>query len=157
MPFSEKDVYFMKLAIEQAKKAYKEGETPVGAVLLWEDEVIAKSYNKRENGKNALFHAECLAIDEACKKLNGWRLHKATLYVTLEPCPMCAGAIINSRIKRVVYGASDLKAGCHKSITDLFSLPFNHSPIVEGGLCEEECQKLLTDFFKCLREKKRFE
>ena len=116
MAFSEKDFEYMRLALKEAEKAYKKGETPIGAVIVWEDEVIAKAHNLRESKKNALLHAECVAIDKACKKLGGWRLHKATLYVTLEPCPMCSGAIINSRIKRVVYGATDKKAGSCASV-----------------------------------------
>lgn len=154
MAFSESDISFMNLALKEAEKAYKKGETPVGAVLVWEDGTVFKAHNKRETDKNTLSHAECLVIEKACKKLGGWRLHKATIYVTLEPCPMCAGAIINSRIKRVVYGAKDLKAGCCESVVDLFALPFNHKPIVEGGLLEEKSKKLLSDFFKELRAKK---
>lgn len=154
MAFSEKDFEYMRLALKEAEKAYKKGETPIGAVIVWEDEVVAKSHNLRESKKNALLHAECIAIDKACKKLGGWRLHKATLYVTLEPCPMCAGAIINARIKRVVYGAADKKAGSCESVVNLFELPYNHKPEVESGLLEKECQTLLTDFFKELRQKK---
>ena len=154
MAFSEKDFEYMRLALKEAKKAYKKGETPIGAVIVWEDEVVAKAHNLREGKKNALLHAECVAIDKACKKLGGWRLHKATLYVTLEPCPMCAGAIINSRIKRVVYGATDKKAGSCESVINLFELPYNHKPLVESGLLSDECQTLLTSFFKELREKK---
>ncbi len=154
MAFSEKDFEYMRLALKEAEKAYKKGETPIGAVIVWEDEVVAKSHNLRESKKNALLHAECIAIDKACKKLGGWRLHKATLYVTLEPCPMCAGAIINARIKRVVYGATDKKAGSCESVVNLFELPYNHKPEVESGLLEKECQTLLTDFFKELRKNK---
>ncbi len=154
MAFSERDFEYMRLALKEAEKAYKKGETPIGAVIVWEDEVVAKAHNLRESKKNALLHAECIAIDKACKKLGGWRLHKATLYVTLEPCPMCAGAIINSRIKRVVYGATDKKAGSCESVVNLFELPYNHKPIVESGLLAKECQSLLTNFFKELRQNK---
>ena len=154
MAFSEKDFEYMRLALKEAEKAYKKGETPIGAVIVWEDEVIAKAHNLRESKKNALLHAECVAIDKACKKLGGWRLHKATLYVTLEPCPMCSGAIINSRIKRVVYGATDKKAGSCESVINLFELPYNHKPEVESGLLAEDCQSLLTNFFKELRKNK---
>ena len=154
MAFSEKDFEYMRLALKEAEKAYKKGETPIGAVIVWEDEVIAKAHNLRESKKNALLHAECVAIDKACKKLGGWRLHKATLYVTLEPCPMCSGAIINSRIKRVVYGATDKKAGSCESVVNLFELPYNHKPEVESGLLAEDCQSLLTNFFKELRKNK---
>lgn len=154
MAFSEKDFEYMRLALKEAEKAYKKGETPIGAVIVWEDEVIAKAHNLRESKKNSLLHAECVAIDKACKKLGGWRLHKATLYVTLEPCPMCSGAIINSRIKRVVYGATDKKAGSCESVINLFELPYNHKPEVESGLLAEDCQSLLTNFFKELRKNK---
>ena len=155
MAFSEQDVLFMREALRQAGMAYACDETPVGAVLVWEGEIIAAAYNRRETDKSALAHAECLAIGEACRKLGGWRLHKATLYVTLEPCPMCAGAIINARIARVVYGANDPKAGCCGSVTELFSFPFNHRPIVESGLLEDECRELLTGFFREMRAKRK--
>ena len=159
MPFDDRDRKMMALAIEEAKKAAALWETPVGAVLCWDDreEPVAFAHNLRETEKNALSHAEVNAISLACKTLGGWRLHKATLYVTLEPCPMCAGAIINSRIKRVVYGASDKKAGCCHSVLNLFDLPFNHKPVVEGGLMEEECSEVLSSFFKDLREKRKNE
>ena len=133
----------MELALEQARLAANLNETPIGAVLVWEGEVVASAFTA---------HAEILAINEACRKLGGWRLHKATLYVTLEPCPMCAGAIINARIKRVVYGASDRKAGCCGSILDLFREPFNHHPEVTGGVLAEESAALLSSFFKKLRK-----
>ena len=141
----------MRLALAQARLAAAQQETPIGAVLVWEGEVVAAAYNRRELDKRAIAHAEILAIDEACRKLGGWRLHKATLYVTLEPCPMCAGAIINARVKRVVYGAPDRKAGCCGSVTDLFREPFNHHPEVTGGVLAEESAALLTSFFKRLR------
>lgn len=146
------DEEYMRLALAQARLAAAQQETPIGAVLVWEGEVVAAAYNRRELDKRAIAHAEILAIDEACRKLGGWRLHKATLYVTLEPCPMCAGAIINARVKRVVYGAPDRKAGCCGSVTDLFREPFNHHPEVTGGVLAEESAALLTSFFKRLRK-----
>ena len=145
------DEEYMRLALAQARLAAAQQETPIGAVLVWVGEVVAAAYNRRELDKRAIAHAEILAIDEACRKLGGWRLHKATLYVTLEPCPMCAGAIINARVKRVVYGAPDRKAGCCGSVTDLFREPFNHHPEVTGGVLAEESAALLTSFFKRLR------
>ena len=146
------DEEYMRLALAQARLAAAQQETPIGAVLVWEGEVVAAAYNRRELDKRAIAHAEILAIDEACRKLGGWRLHKATLYVTLEPCPMCAGAIINARVMRVVYGAPDRKAGCCGSVTDLFREPFNHHPEVTGGVLAEESAALLTSFFKRLRK-----
>ena len=142
----------MSLALDQARLAASLGETPIGAVLVWEGQVAASAYNRRELDRLATAHAELLAINEASRKLGGWRLHKATLYVTLEPCPMCAGAIINARIKRVVYGASDRKAGCCGSVLDLFREPFNHHPEVTGGVLAEESAALLSSFFKQLRK-----
>lgn len=150
----EKDLYYMGLALEQAKQAAALGETPIGAVLVWEDRIVAQTHNRRELDKLATAHAELLAIEEANRVLGGWRLHKGTLYVTLEPCPMCAGAIINARIRRVVYGASDRKAGCCGSLTDLFAVPFNHHPEIEGGVLAEESAALLSEFFRQLRAKR---
>ena len=147
----EQDEYYMRLALDQAREAAAQDETPIGAVLVWDGEVIASAYNRRELDRRATAHAEILAIEQACRKLGGWRLHKATLYVTLEPWPMCAGAIINARIKRVVYGAPDRKAGCCGSVTDLFREKFNHHPEVTGGVLAEESAALLTSFFKRLR------
>ena len=148
------DFELMGLALEEAAKAAALGEVPVGAVVARHGEVVATAHNTRETEKNALHHAELLAIDAACKKLGGWRLWECELFVTLEPCPMCAGAIINSRIRRVVYGARDPKAGCCGSVTNLFSLPFNHSPAVEQGLCEAESAAALREFFARLRAPK---
>ncbi len=145
----------MTAAIEQAKLAAAIGETPIGAVIVRGDTVIATGYNTRETEKNALHHAELIAIDRACQTLGGWRLVGCELFVTLEPCPMCAGGIINSRIVRVVYGAPDPKAGCAHSVCDLFSMPFNHRPEVVGGVLGGECAALLSDFFRALRDKKR--
>ncbi|MBR1811333.1 MAG: nucleoside deaminase [Clostridia bacterium] len=144
----------MQAAIAQAKLAALEGEVPVGAVIARDGEIIAVGRNRREKGKNALYHAEIEAIDNACKALGGWRLPNCELFVTLEPCPMCAGAIINSRIAKVTFGAYDYKAGSVGSVTDLFSLPYNHKPAVCGGFMEQECAALLSDFFKNLRKKK---
>lgn len=149
------DYELMGLALEQAKKAAALGEVPVGAVIAKDGEPIAFGYNTRETEKNATHHAELIAIDKACKALGGWRLWQCELFVTLEPCPMCSGAIINSRLKRVVYGAADTKAGCCGSITNLFAMPFNHKPIIESGLREQEAAQLLSEFFQQLREKRK--
>lgn len=143
----------MTRAIELAKQAAADGEIPVGAVISRDGEIIAEGRNLRENGKNALYHAEIIAIDNACKALDSWRLDDCIMYVTLEPCPMCTGAIINSRISKVVYGAYDLKAGSVDSVIDLFNLPYNHRPEVQAGFMENECKALMTDFFKNLRNK----
>lgn len=148
------DEQLMGLALEQAALAAALGEVPVGAVIAKDGEPIAVAYNTRETQKNATHHAELLAIDAACKALGGWRLWQCELFVTLEPCPMCSGAIINSRLKRVVYGASDAKAGCCGSLTDLFALPFNHRPVVEGGLLAQQSTALLQNFFSELRKKR---
>ena len=145
---------YMKAALELAALSASEGEVPVGAVVVCEGEIVGTGRNRREKGKNALYHAELEAIDNACKALGGWRLHKCDLYVTLEPCPMCTGAIINARIKNLIYGASDPKAGSAGSVVNLFDLPYNHKPEVTGGVMEEACSAILTDFFRSLREKK---
>lgn len=142
----------MSLAVEQAKIAATFGEVPVGAIVCRNGEVVSRAYNRRETGKNALFHAELLAIDEACRVLGGWRLFECDIYVTLEPCPMCAGAIINSRIRRVVFGASDLKAGCFGTIADFNLMGFNHRPEVVPGVLADECSALLSGFFAQLRK-----
>jgi len=146
---------FMKRALLCAKKAAALGEVPVGAVVVLDGKVIATGYNRRETGKNALLHAEMIALQRACRKVEGWRLEECDLYVTLEPCPMCAGALINARIRRVYIGAMDEKGGCMGSLCDLTQLPFNHRPEVVRGVLKEECEKILTDFFHRLREKKR--
>ncbi|MCL2194370.1 MAG: nucleoside deaminase [Oscillospiraceae bacterium] len=145
------DELFMRRALELARQAADEGETPVGCVIVKDSEIISEARNRREHGKNALYHAEIEAIDLACKRLGGWRLWQCALFVTLEPCPMCAGAIINARIPRVVYGASDPKAGCCGSVVDLFALPFNHKPKCEGSLLADESAQLLREFFARLR------
>lgn len=149
------DEEIMQTALEEAQKAFDIGEVPVGAVVTLNGEIVGRGYNKRETDKNALRHAELIAIDEACRTLGGWRLWQCELFVTLEPCPMCAGAIINSRIKRVVFGAYDKKAGSCCSVTNLFALPYNHKPEVLGGIMEEECSTILSDFFKQLRLRKK--
>lgn len=146
------DTDFMKLALELAEKAAEIGEVPVGAVVVRGDEVVGTGFNKRESAKNALAHAELEAINAACKKLGGWRLHQCDLYVTLEPCPMCSGAIVNARIRRLIYGASDRKAGCFGSVCDFNSLPFNHKPEVIRGVLAEPCSQILSEFFQRLRK-----
>lgn len=149
------DERFMKEALRQAKKAADIGETPVGAVIVRGGEIISRGYNRRETKKNALGHAEIIAINKACKKLGGWRLPKCDMYVTLEPCPMCAGAIINSRIENVFFGAFDKKSGCAGSSVNLFEHGlFNHNVNVSGGIMEKECSEILSAFFKELRRKK---
>ena len=149
---------FMAEAIKQAKKAALIDETPVGAVIVLDDKIIARGYNKRETKKNALMHAEIIAIDKACKKIGAWRLSECEMYVTLEPCPMCSGAIINSRIKKLYFGAYDKKAGCCGSVANLFEEGmFNHDVEVEGGIRCEECGSILSEFFKDLRERKKRE
>ena len=149
----ERDEYFMRRALELAQEAEAEGEVPVGAVIARGDEIVAVGRNRREAAKNALSHAELEAIGRACAALGGWRLWPCDLYVTLEPCPMCAGAAVNARIRRVVFGARDPKAGSCGSVVDLFALPYNHRPQAVGGVLEEECAALLSDFFRRLREK----
>lgn len=148
------DEKFMHLALEQAHLAYQIGEVPVGAVVVKDGEIVGTGYNRRETDKNAVAHAELLAIDDACKRLGGWRLWECELYVTLEPCPMCAGAIINSRIKRLIYGASDKKAGSVESVVRMFDLPYNHKPPYTAGVLEEECSQILKSFFKEMRSRK---
>ena len=145
------DTQYMEMALDLAKEAFAAGEVPVGCVIVCNGEVVGTGRNRREQDKNALCHAEIEAIGQACRKLGGWRLWECTLYVTLEPCPMCAGAIINARIPRVVYGAKDAKCGATGSVCNLFSMEFNHHPQVEAGILEEECKKLLTEFFQNLR------
>lgn len=142
----------MRRAILLAKEAAQEGEVPVGAVIIRGEQVIACGRNRREKGKNALYHAEIEAIDAACKALGGWRLLGCELYVTLEPCPMCAGAIINARIEKVYFGAYDKKMGAAGSVIDLFALPSAYRPLAEGGILEKECAALLSDFFRSLRK-----
>ncbi len=149
------DEKFMKKALELAEKAAYENEIPVGAIIVLNDKIIATGRNQREITQNALKHAEIEAIESACKFLKSWRLTGCELYVTLEPCPMCAGAIINSRISRVIFGTHDPKAGSCGSIIDLFDLPYNHKPVVTCGILQNECSSVLSDFFKSLRESKK--
>lgn len=152
---ASRDEAFMRLAMEQAKLAAAEGEVPVGAVVVKDGKVIAVGRNRRETGKNALAHAELEAIDGACRALGGWRLWQCDLYVTLEPCPMCTGAIINARIRRLVYGASDYKAGSCGSVVNLFDFPYNHKPETVAGCLGNECSAMLTVFFRSLRHQRK--
>lgn len=149
------DLEFMDAALELARQAKADGEVPVGCVIVRRGEIVGRGRNRRETAKTALGHAEIEAIAEACKNLGGWRLWECTLYVTLEPCPMCAGAIVNARIPRVVFGASDAKCGACGSVCDLFAMEFNHRPQVEKGVREEESSALLTEFFQELRQQLR--
>ena len=145
------DARFMKEALSLARQAAGDGEVPVGAVVVRGDQIVGRGRNRRESSKNALSHAEIEAIDEACRTLGGWRLWDCTLYVTLEPCPMCAGAILNARLRRVVFGASDPKAGSLLSVQRMFDLPYNHKPQIDGGFMQEECAAVLRDFFAQMR------
>ncbi len=153
------DEEYMAYALELAEKAYSLGEAPIGAVVVKKStgEIIGRGYNLRETKKSPLAHAEIMALDEASRTLGGWRVVDSILYVTLEPCPMCAGAIINSRIDRVVYGARDEKAGSVQSVVSLFELDYNHKPEVTGGVSEKECSEILSRFFKELRIRKNTE
>ena len=145
------DLDYMKEALALAKEAKEAGEVPVGCVVVWDGQVVGRGRNRREEGRNALCHAEIEAINDACRTLGGWRLWKCTLYVTLEPCPMCAGAIIQARIPRVVFGARDEKFGACGSVCDLFGMKFNHHPAMEEGLLAEEAKALMQEFFQDLR------
>ncbi|GEN34231.1 tRNA adenosine(34) deaminase TadA [Aneurinibacillus danicus] len=150
------DEYYMGLAIEEAKKAEALGEVPIGAVVVRDGQVVGRGYNLRETAKDPLAHAELIAIKQASETMGGWRLIGATLYVTLEPCPMCAGAIVQARIPRVVYGAMDPKAGCAGSLMNLLQEErFNHQVEMVQGICEAECSALLKDFFRALRERRK--
>ena len=146
---------YMAQALALAREAAAAGEVPVGCVIVRGGEIVGRGRNRREEKQSTASHAEMEAIAMANETVGSWRLDDCTLYVTLEPCPMCSGAIINSRLKRVVYGARDPKAGCCGSLTDLFALPFNHHPVIESGLLEDEAQALLQDFFVMLREKRK--
>lgn len=156
---TKRDEIYMKKALELARIAAEQGEVPVGAIIVKDStgEIVGRGFNRREYGKSPLTHAEIVAIDEASRRLGGWRLIDCELYVTLEPCPMCAGAIINSRIERVVFGAYDKKAGSCGSVTNLFELPYNHKPELVGGVLESECAGVLSEFFKNLRNNKKTE
>ncbi|CAH0347749.1 tRNA adenosine(34) deaminase TadA [Bacillus sp. CECT 9360] len=152
------DRFYMRLALEEARKAEDINEVPIGAVIEMNGEVVSSAHNLRETAQNAICHAELLAINKACEEQGTWRLEDATLYVTLEPCPMCAGAIIQSRIKRVVFGAYDPKAGCAGTFMNLLQDErFNHQSEVTSGILAQECGSILTDFFKDLRERKKAE
>ena len=152
------DEKFMKEAIKQAKKAYAIGEVPIGCVIVHDGKIIGRGYNRRTIDKNTLAHAEIQAIRKACKKMNDWRLEECTMYVTLEPCQMCSGAIVQSRMTRVVVGCMNPKAGCAGSILNLLQMDeFNHQVEIELGVLGEECSNLMTSFFRELREKKRQE
>ena len=154
--YQQRDAHWMHQALLEAKKAAALGEIPVGAVIVRDEQVIARAHNRRELDQDALAHAEVLCIQQACRVLNSWRLSGCTLYVTLEPCPMCSGAIINSRLDRVVYGAKDDKAGCAGSVLNLLKEPgFNHQAQVVTGILEEECSEMMSGFFTELRKKKR--
>ena len=142
---------YMQEALKLAREAAAEGEVPVGCVIVRNGQIVGRGRNRREKDRTALGHGEIEAIAEACRNLGGWRLWECTLYVTLEPCPMCAGAIINARIPRVVYGASDQKFGACRSVCSLFDMAFNHRPQVEAGVMEEEAAALMTEFFQNLR------
>lgn len=148
------DEKFMRAALKLARRAASEGEVPVGCVVVRNGEIVGRGRNRRENGKCATAHAELRAIENACKRLGGWRLWECELYVTLEPCPMCAGAIVNSRIRRVVYGAPDPKAGATGSVFNLFDYPLNHKPELVAGVLEEECAEELKSFFAELRARR---
>jgi len=147
------DFEYMQMAIDEARLAAAADEVPVGALIVQDDRVIAAAHNTREGDKNALCHAETSAIARACAALGGWRLPRTTLYVTMEPCPMCAGAIVNARIERVVFGAYDARAGAFGSVLNLNDYPLNHKPQIDGGVCEDVCAELLRAFFKRKREK----
>ena len=154
----EKDRIFMQEALKEAQLAFDKGEVPIGAVIVYQNEIIARAHNLRETTQNALTHAESMAIQEACEKIGSWRLEETTLYVTLEPCPMCAGAILQSRVPRVVYGARDIKAGCVDSLYRLLNdSRFNHECEVTEGVMADECGAILSMFFRELRERKKAE
>ena len=150
--YSELDSLYMRRAIELALEAEKIDEVPVGAVVVRDGKIIAEAYNRRETNKVATHHAEILAIEEACRALGGWRLIGCTLYVTMEPCAMCAGAIINSRIPRVVFGANDLRFGAFGSLIDLAEVPLNHTPETVGGVLGDECREILQEYFRKKRK-----
>ncbi|MBQ8849974.1 MAG: tRNA adenosine(34) deaminase TadA [Clostridia bacterium] len=155
LPDTDRDAEFMRIALAEAERAKEIGEVPVGAAVVYDGKVISVGHNQREKNGMATAHAELLAIEEACRSLGGWRLSGCTLYVTLEPCPMCAGSIVNSRIDRVVFGARDSAAGCLGSVINFNSYPFNHAFSVSNGVCEPECKRLLRDFFEEQRQKKK--
>ena len=145
------DERMMERALRLAQEAFDDGEVPVGAVVVRKGEIVGEGRNRREKGKNALYHAELEAINNACKHLGGWRLWECELYVTLEPCPMCAGAIVNARIPQVYFGAYDPKNGCCGSVADVLNLPLAFHPAYQGGVMQERCSGILSEFFKRLR------
>ncbi len=147
--------FFMKEAIKEAKKAYSKDEVPIGAVIVKDGKIIARGHNLKETKKDTVKHAEIIAIEKASKKIDAWRLEDCDIYVTMEPCPMCMGAIINSRIRKIYYGVADYKAGACGSVVDLTKYKFNHIPEYEKNLLEEECKEVLQNFFKELRVKKK--
>lgn len=156
MDLLQEDEMYMRLALEEAKKAEMLGEVPIGAIIVHEEKIIARAHNLRETTQIATTHAEISAIQDACREVSSWRLEDTTLYVTLEPCPMCAGAILQSRIPRVVYGARDSKGGCVHSLYELLNDPrFNHECTVTEGVLVEECGAILTSFFKSIRARKK--
>ena len=148
------DIFFMKKAIAEAEKAKLLGEIPVGAVIVCGNEIVSSAHNLRETEKNALMHAEIAAIDAACKKLGKWRLDDCALYVTLEPCPMCAGAVLQAKLKKCIFGAFEPKFGAVGSVFNLFyDFKYNHNVLFTGGVLENDCKKLISDFFECKRER----
>jgi tRNA(adenine34) deaminase len=152
----KRDEKYMKMALKEAKKAYDINEVPIGCVIVRDDKVIGKAYNKRNTDKNVLSHAELIAIQQACKKTGDWRLEDCTMYVTLEPCQMCAGAMVQARLKKVVIGTMNAKAGCAGSVLNILQMEqFNHQVEIEKGVLEEECANMLTTFFSDLREQKK--
>ncbi len=156
--YSEKDIFYMKQALRQAKYALKLGEVPIGCVIVHDDKVIGRGYNRRNTDKSTLSHAEITAIRKASRALGDWRLEDCTIYITLEPCQMCAGAIVQARIPRVVYGASSPKSGCAGSVLDILKNPgFNHMVEVESGVLEENCSEIIKTFFTGMRAKSRLE
>lgn len=146
---------YMNRAIELAEKAFSLGEVPVGAVIVRKNKIIGEGYNLRESSRNALAHAEIIAINQACRNLGGWRLPECEIYITLEPCPMCCGAIINARIDNVFFGAYDKKSGSAVSVQRMFDLPYNYRPEITGGIMQEQCSELLSRFFRELRQKQK--
>lgn len=152
------DIFYMKEALKEARKAFDIGEVPVGAIIVRKSDgkIVGRGYNRRETDKDPLAHAEITAISDASERLGGWRLIDCEIYVTLEPCPMCCGAIINSRVERVIYGANDLKSGSVSSVQKMFEMPYNHKPEVLNGIMEKECAEILSDFFKQLRKRKKY-
>lgn len=153
MSYNQEVIYYMQEALKEAKKAYKINETPIGAIAVYNNKIIARAYNKREKKQDSTMHAELQVIKKACKRLKSWRLDGVTIYVTLEPCVMCAGAIIQARASNVYYGAKNARFGAHQGAINLFDVAFNHQVKVAGGILEDECASLISLFFKELRNK----